>query len=32
MELFEAGNTLTFIVVAVACAFDFWTLKNITGR
>jgi hypothetical protein len=30
--LFVANATLTFVLVIVILAFDFWTVKNVTGR
>jgi hypothetical protein len=32
MGFAEASNSLIFIVVTISCAFDFWVVKNVTGR
>ncbi len=31
-ELFSSSFVLNFIVVVLLLAFDFWTIKNVTGR
>ena len=30
--LFDNDKTLCYILVITMCAFDFWTVKNVTGR
>ena len=32
LGLFVKGKSLVFIVVMILCAFDFWVVKNLTGR
>jgi len=32
MFLGDMGKVFVFIIVVVFSAFDFWTVKNITGR
>lgn len=32
LGLFVSGKSLVFIVVMILSAFDFWVVKNITGR
>ena len=32
MSIADASNSLIFIIVTIACAFDFWVVKNVTGR
>jgi len=32
LSLFGAGNSLVFIIVTILSAFDFWTVKNLSGR
>ena len=32
LGLFVSGKSIVFIVVAILSAFDFWVVKNLTGR
>jgi len=32
LGIFMSDKTLCFIVVVILCAFDFWVVKNLTGR
>ena len=32
LGLFVRGNSVVFIAVAILSAFDFWVVKNLTGR
>ena len=32
MSLAGSSNSLIFIIVTISCAFDFWIVKNVTGR
>ena len=32
LGLFVKGTSLVFIVVMIFSAFDFWVVKNLTGR
>ena len=32
MSMFGSSNSLIFIIVTISCAFDFWVVKNVTGR
>ena len=32
LSLFNAGNSLVFIIVTILSAFDFWVVKNLSGR
>ena len=32
LNLFIDEEIATFLVVVILCSFDFWTVKNVTGR